>query len=77
MTLQEVADATNEDRELQAFRAAIRASKWHVDSVGKYHLFKNELAVGKDNVILSGSRILIQKSLQQQAVDIALESHQG
>ena len=77
MTLKEIAKKTSKDRELQTLRAAIRLNLWDMDSVRPYRVFKEELAVGEQNVIIRGSRIVIPKLLQQTAIDIAHVSHQG
>ena len=77
MTLKEIADETNNDRDLRALRAAIRLNSWELDSVRPYRSFKADLTIGKHNTILRGSRIIIPKSLQKRAVEIAHESHQG
>ena len=77
MTLKEIAEETSKDRELQVLHAAIRLNLWDLDSVRPYRVFKEELAVGEQNVIIRGSRIVIPKSLQQKAIDIAHETHQG
>ena len=77
MTLDEISQATDQDRELKGLRAAIRLNKWDSDIVKPYRLIKDELTIGKQNVILRGSRIIIPAVLQQKAVDVAHESHQG
>ena len=50
-------------------------NSWELDSVRSYHSFKADWAIGKHNTIIRGSRIIIPKSLQKRAVDIAQESH--
>ena len=55
----------------------MRLNQWNTDSVRRYHPFKDELTIGEQNVILRGSRLLIPKTLQQKAIDIAHGSHQG
>ncbi len=76
MTLEEIATATSEDHDLKGLRAALRLNQW--SSVAKcYSSFKDEYTIGKGNVILRGTRIVIPKSLQRKAIDIAHESHQG
>ena len=77
MTLKGIADETNKDRDMRALRAAIRLNSWELDSVRPHHSFKADLAIGKHNTIFRGSQIIIPKSLQKRAVDIAHESHQG
>ena len=77
MTLEEIADATSEDHVLKGLRAAIKLSQWNSDALKPYRTFKDEFTIGKRNVILRGTKIVIPKSLQQRAVDLAHESHQG
>ena len=77
MTLKEIADETNKDRDMRVLRVAIHLNSWKVDRVRPYRSFKADLTIGKHNTILCGSRIIIPKSLQKRAVDIAHESHQG
>ncbi len=64
MTLQEIAQETYTDKELQQLRAAIRTGTW--ESISKdYRLIKDELTIGTQNVVLRGTRIVIPKSLPQ------------
>ena len=77
MTLDEISQATDQDRVLKGLRAAIRLHQWDYEIVKPYRLIKDELTIGKQNIILRGSKIVIPTSLQQKAVDIAHESHQG
>ncbi|MCP4480541.1 MAG: DDE-type integrase/transposase/recombinase, partial [Planctomycetaceae bacterium] len=77
MSLQEIADATTNDRELQALRAAVRLNKWDADTVKPYQPYRDELTIGFKNVLLRGTRIVIPKALQKRAVELAHESHQG
>lgn len=70
MTLEEIGEATYEDHDLKGLRAAIRLNQW--SSVAKpYSSYKDEYTIGKGNIILRGTRIVIPKSLQQKAVDLA------
>ena len=77
MTLDEISQATDQDRILKGLCTAIRLNQWDYEIVKPYRLIKDELTIGKQNVILRGSKIVIPTSLQQKAVDIAHESHQG
>ena len=77
MTLDEISQATDQDRILKGLCTAIRLNQWDYEIVKPYRLIKDELMIGKQNVILRGSKIVIPTSLQQKAVDIAHESHQG
>ena len=77
LTITEIQEATDADKSLRAVRAAIRNGHWDIDHVKPYKAIKDELTISSHNVILRGSRIVIPESLQQRAVDLAHESHQG
>ena len=77
MTLKEIKDATDTDRTLKAVRAAIRTNQWNVDLVQPFKSIKDELTINSENVVLRGHRIVIPSALQQRAVDLAHDSHQG
>ena len=77
MTMREIQTATNTDKILQSLRAAIRCNMWDSDLVKPYKNIKEELTVTMQNVILRGSRIIIPESLQQRAIDLAHDTHQG
>ena len=47
------------------------------DIVAPFRKVKNELTVTSENIILRGTRIALQEVLQQRAINIAHESHQG
>ena len=76
MTIEEIASATNNDRTLQCVRAALRTGTRDVPAVKRFRHVKDELTVGAQNIVLRG-RIVIPDSLQQHAIDIAHEQHQG
>ena len=77
MTIEEIVSATNNDRTLQCVRAAIRAGTWDSPALERFRHVKEELTVGTQNIVLRGHRIVIPVSLQQRAIDIAHEQHQG
>eukprot|EP00794_Sanderia_malayensis_P005113 gene5112-biopygen4171 len=77
MTVQEIARETKADTTLQRLQVAIRLNMWEADCLKPYRPIKDELTVGALGVILRGTRIIIPSSLQQRAVDIAHENHQG
>ncbi len=77
MTLAEIKEATQTDKVLCGLRAAIRHNTWNSDLVKPFKQIKDELSVSSNNMILRGSRIVVPDSLQQKAIDIAHESHQG
>ena len=59
-------NATSEDHALKGLRAAIR-----------FNSCKDDNTIGKSNIILRWTRIVIPNSPQQKAIDLAHESHQG
>ncbi len=77
MTLDEIIKAANSDSTLKGVRAAIRLKRWDSPVVQSFKSIKDELTVTTHGVILRGTRIVIPKSLQQKAVDIAHEAHLG
>ncbi len=86
MTLEEVQQATTEDTVLKAVREAIETNRWYDARIkhdiplnGLYKILMNireELTTSK-GVVLKGSRIVLPDSLQQKAIDIAHQGHQG
>ena len=77
MTLDEIIKATNSESTLKGLRAAIRLKRWDSPVVQSFKSIKDELTVTSQGVILRGTRIVIPKSLQQRAIDIAHEAHLG
>eukprot|EP00794_Sanderia_malayensis_P014472 gene14472-biopygen11586 len=77
MTIKEIKDETNTDRALQAVRAAIKTNHWDLDLVCPFKSVKDELTINSDNIILRGTRIVVPSALQQRAVDLAHDPHQG
>ena len=77
MTIHEIQTATNTDKVLQGLRAAIRCNMWDSNLVKPYKNIKDELTVTTQNIILRGARIIIPESLQQRAIDLAHDTHQG
>ena len=77
MTISDIQKATDADKTMQSLRAAIRHNKWDCDLVKPFRAIKDELIVAPQNIVLRGSRIVVPESLQQQAIDIAHETHQG
>ena len=77
MTLKEIIEATNADKTLNGLRAAIQRNWWDSDIVAPFRKVKDELTVISENIILRGTRIALPKALQQRAIDIAHELHQG
>ena len=77
MTIAEIKNATDSDKTLQGLRAAIRLNRWDCDVVKPFKSVRDELTIGAHNLILRGTRIVIPKSLQKKAVDLAHATHQG
>lgn len=77
MTMSEIQRATDADKELQSLRAAIRYNTWDSNFVKPYKDIKDELTVTPQNIVLRDSRIVVPESLQQKAIDLAHDTHQG
>jgi hypothetical protein len=77
MTIDEIIAATNLDRSLQGLRAAIKLNKWDCDIVNPYKPIKDELTVTSQGLVLRGTRIVMPRSLQQRAIEIAHDTHLG
>ncbi|CAB4021606.1 Hypothetical predicted protein [Paramuricea clavata] len=75
MTLEEIQAATDSDRKWKGLRAALKLNKWDYDVVRPFKNVKDELTVTSTGIVLRGSRVVIPKSLQQRAIDIAHETH--
>ena len=77
LAITEIQEATDADISLRAVRAAIQNGHCDIDRAKPYKAIKDELTISSHNIVLRGSRIVIPESLQQRAVDLAHESHQG
>ena len=86
MTLAELQEATRADVTLQHLMGVICSGRWDdpvADGVDKAQFtqfahVRDELSVNSDsNLVLRGCRIVIPTSLQQRAVELAHEGHQG
>ena len=87
MTLSEIQAATKDDPTLQKLAEIICNDNWMEEATSSqadheqlkaFHQVKDELTVNSEiNVILHGSRIVIPASLQQKAISLAHEGHQG
>ena len=90
LTIQDVQIATKDDPTLQVVIDLVRTGQWHnieayemsrdvnYSELLTYRTVQAELAVaGSDDIVLRDHRIVIPKSLQQRAVDLAHEGHQG
>lgn len=86
MTLQEITEATKTDPTLKAVTRALKSGQWCTPhdfdiDITSFNIFKtvrDELSFSDEhNVLLRSSRIVIPRSLQSRAIDIAHEGHQG
>ena len=86
MTLAELQEATRADVTLQHLMGVNRSGRWNdpvADGVDKAQFtqfvhVRDELSVNSDsNLVLRGCRIVTPTSLQQRAVELAHEGHQG
>ena len=81
MTMTELQEATKADPTLCELMPVVRSGKWYEaksEELKQFAKVKDDLTVNAEsNLILCGSRIVIPTSLQQRAIDIAHEGHQG
>ena len=75
MTQDEVRSETQRDPQLQKVRQAVQTVQWRGD-ISDFTRFKDEISV-HDGLVLRGHRLILPQSLQNQAIDIAHQSHQG
>ena len=83
MTQKEIEDSTQQDATLQKVKELISTNSWYTiekstDSILKsYYQVRNELSCTLSGLVLRGRRVCLPLSLQQKALDIAHEGHQG
>lgn len=77
MTLEEIADATSNDKELRELRKSLTSESGNTKERHQFENVWNELSVTREGVILRGHRILIPKNLQARVVELANGGHQG
>ena len=77
MTISDIQKVTDTDKTMQSLHTAIRHNKWDCDLVKPFKAIKDELIVAPQNIVLRGLRIVVPELLQQQAIDIAHETHQS
>ena len=77
MTMEDIINASIDDREVKGLRVAIKLRHWDKDTVKPFKSVKDELTIGQNNIVLCGSRIVLPASLRQRAINIAHEFHQG
>ena len=75
MTQDEVRSETQRDPQLQKVMQAVQTGQWRGD-ISDFTPFKDEISV-HDGLVLRGHRLILPQSLQNQAIDIAHQSHQG
>lgn len=78
MTLEQIRLKTREDPILERVKRAIESGDWCRDdeTLKPFNVVKDELAV-YNGLLLRGTRIVLPRSLQSQAVDLAHVGHQG
>ena len=77
MTMEDIINASTDDREVKGLRAAIKLRHWDKDTVKPFKSVKDELTIGQNNIVLCGTRIVLPASLRQRAINIAHKFHQG
>ncbi|XP_041349594.1 uncharacterized protein K02A2.6-like [Gigantopelta aegis] len=82
MTLTEIKQQTVLDNDLQQVIGAVVNNNWHAiantTAYRSYWHIREELtAISDGDILLRGNRLIIPKNLQQRAIDIAHQGHQG
>jgi hypothetical protein len=90
MSYQEVRDASVNDPTFSALRKLIEDNQWYkvkkpelfstdvdMDALKAFRIVSAELSTNADGVIFRGTRLVLPKKLNSQAVSIAHEGHQG
>ncbi|VDI02758.1 Hypothetical predicted protein [Mytilus galloprovincialis] len=83
MTLNEIADSTQKDKDLQTVITALKSNRWdkyESNTLDTFSRLRYELTVVPVNdmeIILHDNRIVIPKDLQMRVIDLAHEGHQG
>jgi hypothetical protein len=76
MILSEVHKETKNDSTLQKLSQAVVTNHWSDPEIQVYTNAKDELSVC-DGLIIRGTRLVLPKSLQHQAIELAHTGHQG
>lgn len=74
--ISEVAEATENDSELQAVKLAIMTEDWSSIHVKQYSAFRSELSYA-NNVVMRGSKLIIPQILRDRMLMLAHEGHPG
>lgn len=78
MTLEEIAEATWNDRTLRALRAAWKTGYWNIDCLKPYQQITDEITLDHiHRVFLRGTRLILPASLQDRVIKLAHQGHQG
>jgi hypothetical protein len=72
----EVAEATDNDSELQAVKLAIMTEDWCSFLVKQYSAFRSELSYA-NSIVMRGSKLVIPKILKDRMLMLAHEGHPG
>ena len=75
MTQNEVRSETQREPQLQKVMQAVQTGQWR-GGISDFTRFKDEISVHA-GLVLRGHRLILPQSLQNQAIDIAHQSHQG
>ncbi|CAC5394863.1 unnamed protein product [Mytilus coruscus] len=83
MTLDEIADSTQKDSDLQTVITALKSNRWDkhesttLDTFSRLRYELTVVPVNDSEIILHDNRIVIPKDLQMRVIDLAHEGHQG
>jgi hypothetical protein len=78
VTVDEVAQATNTDKDLTLLRKLLTSgAKYLPKTLNAYKRMVPELSVSREGIVLRGHRILLPKTLRSRVIDLAHAGHQG
>ena len=77
MTLREISEATNNDKELCELRKCLKSEKGATKELRQFDKIWNELSLTREGVILRCHRIVIPVKLQERVIELAHGGHQG
>jgi len=76
MTLEEIAIASENDKEIREIKLALQTDNWKALGNSRYKIIKEQLCI-YNNVLLRNTRIIIPKKLQKKTLVLAHEGHPG
>ena len=78
VTVEEVAEATNDDPELKELRTLLAKGAKHLpNTLKRFESMLSEMSVTREGILLRSHQIVVPKSLRARIVDLAHRGHQG